>query len=106
MNERDFVLRKSRRSGSEIDWSIYRRLQIKYLTGLKLRSANIKEMKVKSFWKIMKNIFPGNKKKVTTPQSIKTDDGKTVIEQPPIAQRFNEFVTGAVSRLLQLLDYL
>ena len=54
----------------------------------------------------MKNIFPGNKKKVTTPQSIKADDGKTVIEQPPIAQRFNEFVTGAVSRLLQLLDYL
>ena len=48
----------------------------------------------------MKNIFPGNKKKITTRQSIKTDDGETVIDQPTIAQRFNEFFTGAVSRLL------
>ena len=44
----------------------------------------------------MKNIFPGNKRKMTTPQSIKTDDGETVIDQPIIAQRFNEFFTGAV----------
>ena len=48
----------------------------------------------------MKNIFPGNKKKITTPQSIKTDDGETVIDQPTIAQRFTEFFTAAVSRLL------
>ena len=48
----------------------------------------------------MENIFPGNKKKIRTPQSIKTDDGETVIDQPTIAQRFNEFFTGAVSRLL------
>ena len=48
----------------------------------------------------MENIFPGNKKKITTPQSIKTDDGETVIDQPTIAQRFNEFFTRAVSRLL------
>ena len=48
----------------------------------------------------MKNIFPSNKKKITTPQSIKTDDGETVIDQPTIAQRFNEFFAGAVSRLL------
>ena len=48
----------------------------------------------------MENIFPGNKKKITTPQSIKTDDGETVIDQPTITQRFNEFFTRAVSRLL------
>ena len=40
----------------------------------------------------MKNIFPGNKKKITTPQSTKTDDGETVIDQPTIAQRFKEFL--------------
>ena len=49
----------------------------------------------------MKNIFPDNKEKITTPQSIKTDDGKTVIDLPTVAQRFNEFFTGAVSRLLE-----
>ena len=71
--------------------------EIKYLTGLKLRNADIKEISdnmadPKSFWKIMKNIFPGNKKKITTPQSTKTDDGETVIDQPTIAQSFNEFL--------------
>lgn len=50
----------------------------------------------KSFWKIMKNIFPGDKEKITTPKSI-----KTVIDQPTIARSFNEFFTGAVSRLLE-----
>ena len=49
----------------------------------------------------MKNIFPGKKEKITTPQSIKTDDGETVIDLPTTAQRFNEFFTGAVSRLLK-----
>ena len=53
----------------------------------------------KSFWKTMKNIFPGNKEKTTIPQSVKTDDGETVIDHPTIAQRFNDFFTGAVSRL-------
>ena len=47
----------------------------------------------------MKNIFPGNKEKTTIPQSVKTDDGETVIDHPTIAQRFNDFFTGAVSRL-------
>ena len=50
----------------------------------------------KPFWKIMKNIFPDNKEKITTPQSIKTDDGKTVIDLPTVAQRFNEFFTGSL----------
>ena len=49
----------------------------------------------------MKNMIPGNKEKITTPQSIKTDDGKTVIDLPTVAQRFNEFFTGVVSRLLE-----
>lgn len=44
----------------------------------------------------MKNIFPGDKEKITTPKSI-----KTVIDQPTIARSFNEFFTGAVSRPLE-----
>ena len=57
MNERDSVLRKARRSGSEVDWSMYiDGYEIKYLTGLKLRSADIKEMKFLIIW-IIQNLF-------------------------------------------------
>ncbi len=49
----------------------------------------------------MKNIFPGIKEKTTIPQSIKTDDGETIIDKPTIAQKFNECFTGAMSRLLE-----
>ena len=108
MNERDFVLRKARRSGSEVDWSMYRRLRNQVSNRIKIEKRRYQRNEIsdnmdnpKSFWKIMKNIFPGDKEKITTPKSIKTDDGKTVIDQPTIARSFNEFFTGAVSRLLQ-----
>ena len=103
MNERDFVLRKARRSRFEGDWNMYRRLRNQVSNRIKIEKHRYQRNEIsdnmdnpKSFWKIMKNIFPGNKE-ITTPQSIKTDDGKTVIDQPTIAQRFNEFFTGAVS---------
>ena len=108
MNERDFVLRKARRSGSEVDWSMYRRLRNQVSNRIKIEKRRYQRNEIsdnmdnpKSFWKIMKNIFPGDKEKITTPKSIKTDYGKTVIDQPTIARRFNEFFTGVVSRLLE-----
>lgn len=45
--------------------------------------------------------FPGSKEKISTPQSTKTAYGQTVIDQPTIVQRFNEYFTGVVSRLLE-----
>ena len=51
MNEHDSVLRKARRSGSEVDWSMYRQV-------LKLRRTNIKEMKFLIIWIIQ--FFLGN----------------------------------------------
>ena len=108
MNERDSVLRKARRTGSEVDWSRYRRLRNQVSNRIKFEKRRYQRSEIsdnmdnpKSFWKIMKNIFPGKKEKITSPQSIKTDDGETVIDLPTIAQRFNEFFTGAVSRLLK-----
>ena len=108
MNERDSVLRKARRSGSEVDWSMYRRLRNQVSNRIKIEKRRYQRNEIsdnldnpKSFWKTMKNIFPGNKDKTTIPQSIKTDDGETIIDQPTIVQRFNEFFTGAVSRLLE-----
>ena len=57
----------------------------------------------KSFWKTIKNIFPNKTEKTTTPQSIKTDDGKIVTDKLTIAQKFNVFFTRAVSRLLEVV---
>ena len=74
MNERDSVLRKARRTGSEVDWSRYRRLQNQVSNRIKFEKRRYQGSEIsdnmdnpKSFWKIMKNIFPGKKKKITTP---------------------------------------
>ena len=70
MNERDSVLRKARRSGSEVDWSRYERLRNQVSNRIKIEKRRYQRNEIsdnmadpKSFWKIMKNIFPGNKKK-------------------------------------------
>ena len=88
--------------------SMYRRLRNQVSNRIKIEKRRYQRNEIsdnldnpKSFWKTMKNIFPDNKDKTTIPQSIKTDDGETIIDQPTIAQRFNEFFTGAVSRLLE-----
>lgn len=114
MNECDFVLRKARRSGTEVDWSKYRRLRNQVSNRIKIEKHRYQRNKIsdnmdnpKSLWKMMKNIFPGNKEKILTPQSIKTADGQTVIDQPTVAQRFNEFFTRVSCRdFLKLLDYI
>ena len=49
MNERDSFLRKARKTGSEVDWSTYRRLR-KFPTGSKLRSVVIRETKFRIIW--------------------------------------------------------
>jgi len=67
MNESDSVLRKARRSGSEVDWSMYRWLQNQVSKRIKIEKCRYQTNEIsdnmdnpKSFWKTTKNIFPGN----------------------------------------------
>ena len=114
MNERDFVLRKARRSGSEVDWSMYRRLRNQVSDRIKIEKRRYQRNEIsdnmdkpKSFWKIMKNIFPGDKEKITTPKSIKTNDGKTVIDQPTASLgALMSFLLVPCRDFYKLLDYL
>ena len=64
MNERDSVLRKVRRTGSEVDWSRYRRLQNQVSNRIKFEKRRYQRSEIsdnmdnpKSFWKIMKKFF-------------------------------------------------
>ena len=60
MNERDFVLRKARRSRSESDWSMYRRLRNQVPNRIKIEKRRYQRNEIsdnmdnpKSFWKII-----------------------------------------------------
>ena len=57
MNERDFVLRKAMRSGSEVDWSMYRRLRNQVSNRIKIEKRRYQRNEIsdnmdnpKSFW--------------------------------------------------------
>ena len=93
MNERDSVLKRARRSGSEMDWDTYRRLQNQVSNRIKIEKQRYNRTEIqynmdnpKTFRRTMKNIFPNKTEKTTTPQSIKTDNGKIVADKLAIAQ--------------------
>ena len=79
MNERDSFLRKARKTGSEVDWSTYRRLRNQVSNRIKIEKRRYQRNEIqnnfanpKSFWRAMKSIFPNKERKSSTVQSIIT----------------------------------
>ena len=69
MNERDSFLRKARKTGSEVDWSTYRRLRNQVSNRIKIEKRRYQRNEIqnnlanpKSFWRAMKSIFPNREK--------------------------------------------
>ena len=98
MNERDSFLRNSRKTGSEVDWSTYRRLHNQVSNRIKIEKRRYQRNKIqdnldnpKSFWKTMKNIFPNKEGKTITVQSLKTGEGETITSKSTITEKFNIF---------------
>ena len=67
MNERDSFLRKARKTGSDVDWSTYRRLRNQVSNRIKIEKRRYQRNEIqdnlanpKSFWRAMKSIFPNN----------------------------------------------
>ena len=71
MNERDSFLRKARKTGSEVDWSTYRRLRNQVSNRIKIEKRRYQRNEIqnnlanpKSFWRAMKSICSQTKTKV------------------------------------------
>ena len=58
----------------------------------------------KAFWKAIKKVFLSKKGKSVCPESIKTEEGQTITNKSTIAQKFNNFFTNAVSKLLETVQ--
>ena len=106
MNERDSFLRKARKTGSEVDWSTYRRLQNKVSNRIKIEKRRYQRNEIqdnlanpKSFWRAMKSIFPNKERKSSTVQSIITDEGETITSKSTIVEKINIFFTNTVFKL-------
>ena len=94
MNERDSFLRKARKTGSEVDWSTYRRLRNQVSNRIKIEKRRYQRNEIqndlanpKSFWRALKSIFPNKERKSSTVQSIITDEGETITSKSTIVDK-------------------
>ena len=108
MNQRDSFLRKARRSGAEVDWNAYRRLRNQVSNKITNEKRHYHRNEIqenlnspKAFWKAIKKVFPSKKGNSACPKSIKTEEGYTITDKSIIAEKFNNFFTNAVSKLLE-----
>ena len=103
MRQRDYSLKKARRTTKDEDWLNYRVLRnrvtkkikaAKNLYNKKLVEENTNDPK--AFWKTIKKILPGEEKVKVSSISI---DGENCTNKLKIANAFNKFFLGSVSRL-------
>ena len=113
MNNRDYHLRKARRTKAEVDWSMYKRLRNRvnclidkakqsYNKNLLTENAN----DPKRFWKAIKSIFPtkgGDGS--STSQTMNLEDGITT-DTTKIANGFGFFFSNIATKLKRSLNIL
>ena len=105
IRQRDFCLRKARKSNTNEDWSNYRCMRNRVTSKIKkARSAFNRKLvernseDPKAFWRTVKKILPGESKSASLSMKI---DGDVCADKKKIADGFNKFFTGAVQCLLQ-----
>lgn len=108
MRQRDYLLKKARKSNHDEDWAAYKCLRNRLSNATKKAKQNYNKNLIethkddaKSFWKMIKQILPGEKKSSTS-KSINVD-GELCSDDKKIANGFNLFFTTAVQRLKQSL---
>ena len=105
MIERDYHLRKARKTGREVDWSTYRRLRndvtrkIRYSKSAYTRSIvreNISHPK--QFWNIIKRCYPVKQQK-EVPAKLISVNGKLTSDKKIIANGFCKFFAEIGKRI-------
>ena len=71
------------------------------IIGMKFRKILIA---LKPFGKQLRKFFPSKKGNSACPESIKTEEGHTITDKSTIAEKFNNFFTNAVSKLLETVQ--
>ena len=107
MNDRDYYLRKARRTGRETDWSTYRRLRnqctrlIRHSKTRNIFAENSNNPKI--FWKQVKKIYPAKPTMSNLSKSFEIG-GKVTSDSKVIANAFyNYFTNIGIKRLKSTL---
>ena len=114
MKERDYHLKKARRTGKEVDWSMYRRLrnavtrQIRKSKATHTRTLFRESInKPKDFWKQLKKCYPVKDSRAQQVKTFKVND-KQIDDKITIANEFCQFFTAIgknlQSKILSLSD--
>ena len=109
IGERDYYLRKARRSSTENDWSTFRRLRNSVTSAIRNSKANYNRTILrenmnspKNFWKTIKKCYPSNSKQLNPTKSFNFDGGK-VSDAMAIANGFCSYFSIIASCLHQSL---
>ena len=106
IRERDFLLAKCKKSGSENDWSAYRRNRNAVTKMLRSNIAKYSQNLLnenaenpKRFWKQIKKCFPSKKSTNSQSSSVFCENGVKITDQKEIAERFCSFFTKIAAKL-------
>ena len=104
IRERDFYLRKAKRTGAELDWPTYRRTRNKVTLMIRKSKANHSRTlfrenikSPKEFWKKIKQIYPKENNSANV-KMFKIDQ-EPVIDKQKISNSFCSFFTNVASTL-------
>ena len=113
IRERDFLLAKCKKSGSENNWSAYQRKRnavtkmlrsniVKYNQNLLNENAD----NPKRFWEQIKKCFPSKKSTISQSSSVFCENGVKIMDKKEIAERFCSFFTKIAAKLQGYLPVL
>ena len=109
IRQRDYYLKKARKTSRDEDWLNYRASRNRVTKNIrKAKQAYNKRLvesycgDEKAFWKTMKKILPGERKSAATSSAIQLN-GETCTDNLKIANGFNSFFASVASRLMQSL---
>ena len=104
IRERDFYLRQAKRTGTELDWSTYRRMRNKVILIIRKSKANYNRTlfrenikSPKEFWKKIKQIYPKENDSANT--KVFKIDNELVTDKQRSSNRFCLFFTNVASTL-------
>ena len=97
IHERDYWLKKARKSGKEFDWSIYRRLRNAVSSSIRSSKSNFMRSTLreninfpKNFWNQVKKCFPIKERKDSR-SKVFVIDGETLSDKKVIADGFASY---------------
>ena len=105
MSTRDYYLRKSKRSGRDEDWSLYRSYRNQVAAAVRNAKSDYNRNLIqenldnpRNFWKSMKKIFPDKSSNLDSINQLKCDV-QAIMDKESIANQFCKYLSEIKLRI-------